>query len=62
MSNVQLSGIWLKNMEIGCCGYQYAHRNDRLMKRSNFVATEEDLKRFETLLTKFDVIEYCTRE
>ena len=53
------SGFALKNVEDGTCEYYYAHENNTLMERSTLVATNEDLVKFEKVLSNTDMVDAC---
>ena len=54
--------IVLRNVEDGSCRYYYAHEENTLSEWSKFLATTEDLTKFENLQSNTDGIETCTGE
>ena len=55
-------GFVLKTVEDGTCRYYYPHENNRLMERSKFVVTKEDLVEIKNKLSNTDVLEACAEE
>ena len=52
----------LKNIEDGGFRCFYAHEDNTLLDRSNFVCTHDNLGKLKHFLNKTDVIESCSRE
>ena len=55
-------GIVLKKLEDGKFRYFYAHENNTLLDRSNFVCTKDEPALPEEFLNKTDVIEFLLKD
>ena len=55
-------GFFLKNIEDEVFRCFYAHKNNTLLDRSNFMCTHDDLAKLKDCFSKTDVIEFCSRE
>ena len=55
-------GFVLKNFEDGMCRYFYAHENNSVMERSNFICTQTDMTNLKDRMQKMDIVDICTRE
>ena len=55
-------GFVLRNVETGEYWYYYAHENDTLFEKLDFLCTKADLISIQGELEKFDILEQCTQE
>ena len=55
-------GFVLKNVEDGSCRYFYAHENNTVMERSEFLCIPENLANLKRKLQRMDIVNLCTRE
>ena len=58
------SGFWFhfEKCKSGGFRYFYAHDNNTLLDRSNFVCNRDDMPKLKDFFNKTDVIESCSRE
>ena len=50
-------GFVLKSIEDGVCRYFYAHVNNTIMERSNFVGTQADTTNLKDRMQKMDIVD-----